>query len=160
MRKRLITRPTLPRAVCRSIGVLQILVGLSALAGGALLVADPTGALVGMPLVLLGRTPFRSFLVPGLLLLAIVGGGNVVAGILSWTRHALAGAAAVKCGAALAIYVGVEWYAIPVTHPLQFVMFAIALLLMASGVALAWPGVRALLPRRAPEDSARILRRA
>jgi len=148
--KSLIIRPWPPLAVCRAIAVVQLLVGLGALAGGALLVADPSGSLLGMPSVLLGRMPFRTYLVPGVLLYTLVGGGNVVAGLLSWKRQALAGLAAITFGAALAIYIGVEWYAIALTHPLQFVLFAVALLLVACGIAFVWPGLRSFGARHAP----------
>ena len=52
---------------------LMVLQGLSGGIGGAALVADPSGGLLRMPLTLLEGSPFTSFLVPGLVLLTLLG---------------------------------------------------------------------------------------
>lgn len=46
---------------------------VSGLWGGSALVADPTGALLQMPLSTLDGTPFRDFRFPGLILLLVLG---------------------------------------------------------------------------------------
>lgn len=56
--------------------VLRLLLGflgLGALGGGGLLTISPSGKLLGMPLSLLAGSPFRDFLVPGLLLFSVLG---------------------------------------------------------------------------------------
>lgn len=57
--------------------------GLSGLAGGFGLISDPTAASLGMELSWLEGTPFRNFLIPGIVLFVINGIGNSVAAILS-----------------------------------------------------------------------------
>jgi hypothetical protein len=52
---------------------LQFLLGLGALAGGGSLVASPDGSLMQMPLSMLKHSPFSSFLVPGVILFALLG---------------------------------------------------------------------------------------
>ena len=47
--------------------------GLGALGGGGALSISPSGRLLGMPLALLAHSPFRSFLVPGLILFTVLG---------------------------------------------------------------------------------------
>ena len=47
--------------------------GLGALGGGGALSISPSGRLLGMPLALLAHSPFRSFLVPGLILFIVLG---------------------------------------------------------------------------------------
>ena len=47
--------------------------GLGAIGGGGALVLSPSGRLLGMPLALLAHSPFRSFLVPGILLFFVLG---------------------------------------------------------------------------------------
>ena len=47
--------------------------GLGAIGGGGALILSPAGRLLGMPLSLLGGSPFRDFLVPGLVLFAVLG---------------------------------------------------------------------------------------
>jgi len=46
---------------------------LGALGGGGALSISPSGRLLGMPLALLAHSPFRSFLVPGLILFTVLG---------------------------------------------------------------------------------------
>ena len=46
---------------------------LGAFYGGLVLIISPDGAILGMPLDLLKYSPFKNFLVPGIILLAIFG---------------------------------------------------------------------------------------
>ena len=47
--------------------------GLGALFGGGALIVSPSGDLIGMPLLLLKSSPFRNFLIPGLILFILLG---------------------------------------------------------------------------------------
>lgn len=47
--------------------------GLGALGGGGLLIIAPDGNLLGMPLLLLEKSPFHSFLIPGIVLFTVLG---------------------------------------------------------------------------------------
>jgi hypothetical protein len=53
--------------------------GLSAAFGGIVLVANPTGGLIGMPISLLRFSPFHDFLIPGLILGIVFGIGSFAA---------------------------------------------------------------------------------
>ncbi|MDT3428148.1 hypothetical protein J2Z22_003739 [Paenibacillus forsythiae] len=54
--------------------VLQIFLGVGAIFGGLALIIDPSGSLMGMPAdSVLRRSPFSSFLFPGILLLGVFG---------------------------------------------------------------------------------------
>jgi hypothetical protein len=53
--------------------LLLALLSLGALGGGGILVVSPSGQLMGMPLSMLARSPFHSFLIPGLLLFTVLG---------------------------------------------------------------------------------------
>ena len=71
--------------------LLALLVGfqaLSGLFGGGVLVADPSGGLLRMPLSVLDRAPFADFLVPGLILLVILGVVPAVVAFALWARPA------------------------------------------------------------------------
>ena len=57
----------------RLLAVLLILLAVNALVGGALLIADPSGGLLGMPVSLLAGSPFRDYLLPGLVLFGLLG---------------------------------------------------------------------------------------
>ena len=47
--------------------------GLGAIAGGIILVISPTGELMGLPLSEFNNMPFNSFLIPGIILLIVLG---------------------------------------------------------------------------------------
>jgi len=46
---------------------------LSAIGGGLVLIIAPNGKLMGMPLSLLEKSPFDSFLIPGIILFTVLG---------------------------------------------------------------------------------------
>jgi hypothetical protein len=71
------------KLITRSLGVLELLVGVGAVLGGGALAATPSGALLGMPLEMPHGTSFHTCLIPGLVLCFVVGGSNVVAGWLA-----------------------------------------------------------------------------
>lgn len=47
--------------------------GIGAVGGGAVLIIDPSGELIRMPITILESSPFNSFLVPGIILFAVLG---------------------------------------------------------------------------------------
>lgn len=53
--------------------VLQIFLALGAIFGGSMLVIDPSGEGLKMPLSLLDQSPFPNYFIPGLLLFFILG---------------------------------------------------------------------------------------
>jgi hypothetical protein len=95
---------------------------ISGLAGGALLVLDASGNLLGLPVSVLEGSPFKDFLAPGLILLAVLGVFPLItcyalwakpkwrtaALIERWTGEHWAWAAAVTVSVALIIFLAVE----------------------------------------------------
>jgi len=59
--------------------VLQVLLGIGAVGGGAALVIDPSGELIGMPNRILAHSPFSSFFIPAIILFIILGIGPLTA---------------------------------------------------------------------------------
>ena len=55
-----------------SIAIL-ILLGIGAVYGGVTLIIDPTGELLGLPLEVLDLSPFSNYLIPGIILLIMIG---------------------------------------------------------------------------------------
>lgn len=47
--------------------------GLGAIGGGAVLIISPAGKLMGMPDSILEKSPFNSFLIPGIILFIVLG---------------------------------------------------------------------------------------
>jgi menaquinone-dependent protoporphyrinogen oxidase len=113
------------------------IVAITAIAGGLAFVARPDGTLLRAPLELLEHTPFSSFLVPGLLLLLIVGGSSAVAGVLEARRHRLAGVVAFGAGISLLVWTAAEMILLRTANWLQFGYLGVA----AAILGLATPQV-------------------
>lgn len=58
---------------CKLLIFMHVLLGIGAVFGGLVLVIDPSGGLVKMPITLLKNSPFNNFLIPGTVLLVILG---------------------------------------------------------------------------------------
>jgi len=57
---------------CKLLIFMHILLGIGAVFGGGVLVIDPSGGLIKMPITLLENSPFNNFLIPGIILLIIL----------------------------------------------------------------------------------------
>ena len=66
--------------------VLLLLLGISALGGGAGLIIDPSGDALGMPVSLLAGSPFHDYLVPGVILFGLLGVCPAVVVFMLWFR--------------------------------------------------------------------------
>ena len=88
---------------------LLVLQGLGGIGGGALLTLKPDGGLLKMPLSYLEGSPFSDYLVPGVILLCVLGIFPLVVafGLLRRRPWAWFGACAVGCG--LMIFEVVEY---------------------------------------------------
>jgi hypothetical protein len=97
------------------LGALQAFIGLGALGGGFMLVIDPSGSALGVPLNLLEGSPFSDFLIPGIFLLAVNGVGSMIGAGFSFTRRRYTQEIAIVLGAIL-----VAWIVIQVIIILSF----------------------------------------
>jgi len=108
---------------------IEALVGGAAVAGGVLLTAAPDGHLLAAdPAVLMG-TPFADYLVPGILLALLVGGGGLVVAALTGRRARYARACAVLYATGVVAFEGVE-YSLIGWQPLQAVIGALGLAML------------------------------
>lgn len=57
--------------------------GISALFGGCMLITDPSGEIMQMPLDMLKNSPFSDFLIPGIILFALNGVSSILIAVLS-----------------------------------------------------------------------------
>lgn len=107
-----------------ALGALQVFIGLGALGGGWGLIADPTGATLGMSVDMLGRTPFPDFLIPGVTLFVVNGLGSLAGGIASLLRLRYAGEAAVGLGVFLMLWIAAQllWLGVHWLHVLYFTL--------------------------------------
>jgi len=67
--------------------ILVSFIGLTATLSGLIMISNPDGGILNLSLSLLEKTPFKNFLVPGILLTVIVGGINMIAVFYNIQRH-------------------------------------------------------------------------
>jgi len=129
--------------------LLTVLVGIQAVsgvAGGAALVADPSGGILGMPVSTLRQGPFVDFLVPGLILLLVLGVFPAAVAVTLWTRPRWAAAGALErafgehwswigagaVGAGLLIWLAVElWMVGPSSLLVMYAVLGLAIVALA-----------------------------
>lgn len=112
--------------------------GLSGIAGGIGLVTDPTGGNVQIPLEWLQGSPFDDYLIPGWILLVMLGMGPLIVLGGLWQERPWAKLASVGVGIALVVWIGVEilligYHAQP---PLQLAYGLLGLLILGLAVRL------------------------
>lgn len=109
--------------------------GLSAVAGGIGLVTDPTGGNLQLPVRWLQGSPFNDYLIPGWILLLVLGMFPLIVLYGFWAGRAWSEPAALLVGLALIIWIGVEVLIIGYHSdpPLQLIygLLGIAILVLA-----------------------------
>lgn len=112
--------------------ILMLFQAISGLFGGIALVVDPSGELLQMPLFMLQGSPFNTFLIPGIILLTILGIFPMIIfyGLLKHRIWAWIGALAVSV--ALIIWIGVEIWMVGYHSepPLQLIYGLLGLILL------------------------------
>lgn len=106
--RRLQARPQSFTGIARLVGILEVFLGLGAIAGGAMLILGPDGHLLGMPTRMLSGTPFHDYLVPGIILFTAIGLAPLLVAALTFRRHPIAPLAAVAVGLTLIGWITVE----------------------------------------------------
>lgn len=90
------------------LGLLQAFIALSAMAGGFMLIKDPSGAASGFPLSMLEGSIFPDFLIPGLFLFLVNGLGSLVGALLSFTKNRSTGPVAIALGVILVAWILIQ----------------------------------------------------
>ncbi len=67
--------------------ILLSFIAVTATLSGLLMISKPDGGLINLSPSLLDGTPFKNFLVPGILLAVIVGGANLLAVVFNMQLH-------------------------------------------------------------------------
>ena len=118
------------------LGILQVFIGLGAVAGGLGLVLDPSGASMRMPIEFLKDSPFSTFLVPGVVLLTVNGLGSLAGAAASFRRHPRAGEVAMVLRVFLVAWIIVQVYWISAFHWLHALYICLGLLEFGLGWSL------------------------
>lgn len=116
---------------------LLVFTGIAGIFGGLLLVADPSGASLGLTTALLEESPFADYLVPGILLFLVIGMGNLAVAVavirtVRWFPFLIAAE-----GFSITIWILVQMIMLQLIVPQQFIIAVIGLILIALGV-LQW----------------------
>jgi hypothetical protein len=121
--------------------ITEAFVALSAFVAGAMFAVEPSGRLMGMTEATLARSPFASYLVPGIVLFVVVGGTLAMAAWAEMRRWPQAGWLSVVAGAVLAGWIAVQVALIGLGQPMQPSLFV-------AGVVIAGLGWRRRVTRR------------
>ena len=124
------------RTVYFAEGVLQSLIGVGAVICGTLLIIGPDGRYLQMPIDMLSKSPFRNFLIPGLILFLVNGVGNVVSAILCFKMHRIAGFGGMFFGFGLIIWLFVQINMIGGGSWLQYLYFVLGILELLLGIVM------------------------
>lgn len=116
------------------LGVLQAFVGLGALGGGIMLVRDPSGSAMGLPMRILEGSPFPDFLIPGLFLLVVNGIGNMIGAVLSFTNRRSAPELAIILGAILVVWIVIQVVIIISIHWLHVIYITLGVIELGIGL--------------------------
>lgn len=129
-------------ATLRWLSAIDLFVAVTAIFGGVTLFTDPSGRSLGLPVSLLERSPFETYLIPGLVLAVLVGGFALFAGVAHLVRWRFAGQASLFAGLVLVGWIVVQVLLTRELHWLHGLYFGIGvvqigLALRALGLAAA-----------------------
>lgn len=117
------------------LGTLQAFIGLGAVGGGLMLIMEPSGSILGIPLEMLKNSPFPTYLIPGIVLFTVNGLGNLAGAATSFTRHQYAGEIAMALGAFLVAWIILQVYWFAAFHWLHASYLVLGLLEFVLGCA-------------------------
>lgn len=118
------------------LGLLQVFVGMGALAGGIPMLLNPKGSAQGLNPDMLANSPFTDFLIPAIILVSIHGLGSLIGANATMNRKKYSGLLGAFLGTALIIWIIVQYYFIRTTNWLQPTFFIIGIVEVGLGFYL------------------------
>lgn len=116
--------------------ILLAFVALTSLISGLIMMSDPEGAILNMPVSLLQGTPFRDFLIPGIILATVVGGVNLLAVAYNLNRHPSRYNWALAGGLMITGWIVVQMLLIQMANWLHFLYLGIGILIILTAYQL------------------------
>lgn len=110
--------------------ILVSLIAITAGLSGLLMISRPDGSILNLPIDLLASTPFRSYLIPGILLTTVVGGLNLLAVFFNMQRHPGRYNWAIAGGLAVSLWILLQFIFIGAAHWLHFVCLGTGVLVI------------------------------
>ena len=106
--------------------VLHLFVCLGAMAGGSAAILSPKGPM-GMPVDALKYSPFSDFLIPGIILFAVIGLGNLFSAVMMFLKSKYQGYISGAFSFALVIWIIVQCIMLRTVVSLHVIFFIIGL---------------------------------
>ncbi len=116
--------------------ILVSFIAVTSTISGLLLIGNPGGDILNLPLSLLDGTPFKDFLIPGIILTIAVGVINLVAVIFNMQRNVNRYNWAIAGGIMICGWIVVQMIIIHAAHWLHFIYLAAGLLVILIGYQL------------------------
>ena len=110
--------------------ILVSFIAVTSTLSGLLMISKPDGGILNLQLSLLDGTPFKDFLIPGILLTTIVGGVNLLALFYNMQRHANRYNWAMAGGIMISGWIIVQMILIHAAHWLHFLYLGIGVLII------------------------------
>jgi len=110
--------------------ILLSFIALTSTLSGLIMMGNPDGLIMNLPLSLLDETPFKDFLIPGMLLATIVGGVNLLAVFYNIQRHPSRYNWAIAGGLMITGWIVVQVILIHTVHWLNFLYLGIGILII------------------------------
>jgi len=114
--------------------ILLAFIGLGAVYGGVMLISDPTGWKIGLHTGMLKYSPFSDFLIPGIILLIVLGMGSLVTCALVTLRSGRYAMWIIFFGFAIAIWISVQMLMLRQVYFLQLLFGVIGLTIIVLGI--------------------------
>jgi hypothetical protein len=114
------------KAVYRILFVLHLFTGAGGMFGGLAAILNPQNPL-GMPAESLKNSPFENFLIPGIILLTVIGLGNLFCAAAILLNLRIQGYAGSITGWGLVIWITVQCIILGTIHLLHIVFFIIGI---------------------------------
>ena len=105
-------------------------IAITSTLSGLLMISNPDGRILNLTLSLLNGTPFKNFLMPGILLTSLVGSINLLAVFYNIQRHPGRYNWAMAGGIMITGWIIVQMLLIQAAHWLHFIYLGIGLLII------------------------------
>jgi hypothetical protein len=110
--------------------ILVAFIAATSTLSGLLMISNPDGSIMNLPLSLLNRTPFKNFLIPGILLTILVGSVNLLAVFYNMQRDPKRYKWATAGGVMITGWIIVQILLIQSAHWLHFLYLGIGILII------------------------------
>jgi hypothetical protein len=121
------------RVLFYSTGTLLLLIGIGAVAAGWAFIQDPNGSGVGISLDYLKDSPFKDFLIPGIVLFSVNGVASLIGAVLAFFKNRNSGIFTMILGVAMLIWIAAQVYWLGWSSWLQPTFLAVGAIEIALG---------------------------